>query len=80
MKIIYSKPYAYLIVENGSDWYLTFFTGGPVEIDICVKLNEQEKNDIEKSDSSISLLIEKFRKDKDSYNGRRVIPSVVPNK
>ncbi|WP_163832520.1 hypothetical protein [Spartinivicinus ruber] len=78
MKVIYSQPYSYLVVEKDSSWYLTFFTGGPVEIDICVKLNDQEITESNNNKESVKTLIEKFKKSPDTYQGRRVIPLVYP--
>jgi hypothetical protein len=42
MSVIFQKAYSYLLIQDGNDWYLTYFTGGPVDIDICVKLTEEE--------------------------------------
>ncbi len=42
MQTIFQKAYDYILVKENDEWFLTFFTGGPVEIDICVKLNDEE--------------------------------------
>lgn len=34
IKLIFKEPYSYLLIQNKDGWYLTFFTGGPVDIDI----------------------------------------------
>ena len=78
-KVIYSKPYSYLVIEHENRWYLTFFTGGPVELDICVELNPEERRLIEDNgESQIQELISSFSKNRDSIKNRRIVPSVRP--
>lgn len=78
MKVIFEKPYDYLLLEEDSQLYLTFFSGGPVEIDICVRLTEDEARSASQNVEGVEHLVEKFKTDKASYFGRRVIPSKYP--
>ncbi|HBO93621.1 MAG: hypothetical protein CMK83_13400 [Pseudomonadales bacterium] len=78
-KVLYSKPYSYLVIEKDQDLYLTYFTGGPVEIDICVKLTKDEKSVIDKEgEVSITKIIEALKSDRNEMLSRRVTPSVRP--
>ena len=78
-KVLYSKPYSYLVIEQDQDWYLTYFTGGPVEIDVCVKLIKDERLAIDKGgDPSIVKIIDMLKSDRNEMLSRRVTPSVRP--
>lgn len=78
-KVLYSKPYSYLVIEQDQDWYLTYFTGGPVEIDICVKLTKEERSTIDnEGEPSIVKIIEALKSDRNEMLSRRVTPSVRP--
>jgi len=78
MRVIEQKAYSYLLMEDSNDWYLTFFTGGPVEIDICVKLNQQEIEGIKNGELTASTLVQTFLGDQTKYESRRIIPSIRP--
>ncbi|WP_444919803.1 hypothetical protein ACJJID_12740 [Microbulbifer sp. CnH-101-G] len=80
MKIVFKEPYAYLLVQDDNNWYLTVFTGGPFEIDICVKFTEEEVNRVSSSQVEAAKLAQKFQQNRDLYKGRRVVPSVVPGR
>ncbi len=77
MNIIFQKAYSYLLIQDENSWYVTYFTGGPVEIDICVKLNEGEILQVSGDQKALEFLIKKFKSDRSSYEGRRVVPSVT---
>lgn len=78
-KVVFSKPYCYLIVEKYDVWYLTFFSGGPVEIDICVMLTKEERSTIDKEgEPSIIKIIDALKSDRNEMLSRRVAPSVRP--
>lgn len=78
MKVIFEEAYSYLLVQDGDDWYLTFFTGGPVELDICVKLDEDEIARVSGSQIETARLAQEFQQDRSRFKGRRVVPSVIP--
>ncbi len=80
MKIISEKPYSYFLVEDEGAWFLTYMSGGPFEIDNCVKLNDAEIKDLKNNPSYVIDLMESFKSDRSLYEGRRVIPSVRPNR
>lgn len=77
MSIIFQKPYSYLLVQNESGWYLTFFTGGPVEIDICVALLDEEVRQVANSQAAVEELISKYKSNRQLIEGRRIIPSII---
>ena len=78
MEVKFSEPYSHLLVKDNDDWYLIFFTGGPVELDICVKLNEEEIARVSGSEDQTVKLAREFQRDRSLYDGRRIIPSVLP--
>ena len=78
MKVIFEEAYSYLLVQDGDDWYLTFVTGGPVELDICVKLDEDEIARVSGSQIETARLAQEFQQDRSRFKGRRVVPSVIP--
>lgn len=80
MKVVFKEPYSYLLVQDGNDWYLTFFTGGPVELDICVRLNEGEVLRVCDNQDEAARLAQEFQQDRSLFEGRRVFPSVVPGR
>lgn len=77
MNIVFQKPYSYLLIQDESDWYLTYFTGGPVEIDICVKLTNEEIETVSLDQKAVEKLMARFKADRSLIEGRRVVPSVT---
>lgn len=78
MNVICEKPYQYLLVESEGEYFLTFFTGGPVEIDICVRLTDSEIKEVDENNGNVEKLVKLFKNNRSSFEGRRVIPSVLP--
>jgi hypothetical protein len=80
MIIISAKRYSYFLLEDDDGtWYLTYFTGGAFEIDICVKLTNNEIEQLKINPDFVNELVENFKKDKSIYENRRVIPSKRPS-
>ncbi len=77
MSVIFQKAYSYLLIQDGNDWYLTYFTGGPVEIDICVKLTEEEIKAVSTDQKATEELMARFKADRSLIKDRRIIPSVI---
>lgn len=77
MSVVFQKSYSYLLIQDGRDWYLTYFTGGPVEIDICVKLSKEEIEAVSSDQKAVEELISRFKADRSLIEGRRVVPSVI---
>lgn len=77
MKTIFEEAYNYILVKDGEDWYLTFFTGGPMVVDICVKLNAEEIAMVSSSKEETARLANSFQANRSLFEGRRVVPSVV---
>ena len=77
MKLVFRKSYAYLLFSEGADWYLTYFTGGPFEVDICVKLSQQEITRVSGNQTELEKLIVEFKANPSLFDGRRIIPSVT---
>lgn len=82
MKVIQKKRYSFFLLEDEEtqEWFLTFMTGGPFEVDICVKLSEDEVSSIKQEPEYVSELMKSFKSDRSLYEGRRVIPSKRPNR
>ncbi|WDE13514.1 hypothetical protein [Thalassomonas haliotis] len=80
MNIVSEKKYSYLLMEEDNEWYLTYLTGGAFEVDICVKLNNEEINKLKETPEFVGNLVENFKTDSSLYEGRRIIPSVRPNR
>ena len=78
MKVIYEEAYAFILVKDVDDYFLTFFTGGPVEIDICVRLTPEEVEKVSVSKAETAKLVETFQQNRELYKERRVVPSVIP--
>lgn len=81
MRVISAKRYSYFLLEDESDgiWYVTYFTGGPCEIDICVKLTEEEIKQLKEVPEFILVLVESFKENKSLYENRIIIPSKRPS-
>jgi len=77
MTVIFQKPYSYLLIQNKDDWYLTYFTGGPVEIDICVKLTDEEIDVVSTDQKAVENLMARFKADRSLIENRRIVPSVI---
>lgn len=77
MKTVFQEAYQYILVQDGEEWYLTFFTGGPMVVDICVKLTQEEIDRVSNSKEETSRLAKEFLRDRSLFEGRRIIPSVV---
>lgn len=77
MSIVFKEPYSFLLIQNGSEWFLTYFTGGPIELDICVQLNEEAIKLASTSREATEVLMARFKADKSLTEGRRIIPSFI---
>jgi hypothetical protein len=77
MSVIFQKAYSYLLIQDGNDWYLTYFTGGPVDIDICVKLTEEEIKAVSTDQKATEELMARFKANRSLIKDRRIIPSVI---
>jgi len=80
MRVLDSEPYSYILLERGEEWILTFLLGGPIERDVSVRLTDTEIAAVEAGDSSAADIVETFRADSSTYEGRRIMPTVWPAK
>ena len=80
MNIIYQEPYSFILIEEANQCYITYFTGGPVELDICVKLTPDEAKLAAISKEETLKLVEKFKSDRNLMLARRIIPSIRPKR
>ncbi|MFT6430255.1 MAG: hypothetical protein ACJAXR_001824 [Halopseudomonas sp.] len=78
MKIISEQAWSYVLFDNGTHWILTFLLGGPVEIDVSVRLEDDEIMKIKQDGSFLSQLLEKFKANRSHYRDREVRPPVWP--
>jgi hypothetical protein len=75
MKVIDEKKYNYIVLSDDKNWYLTFLSGGPVEIDYCICLTESEIKDIQNG-LEVKKIIQKLQGDRDQLIKRRILPSI----
>jgi hypothetical protein len=80
MKIIQEVRFHYVLMEDADEWYLTFMSGGPVEIDFCVKLNSDEVRRIKNNSQAVESIISDLKADTDTLMQRRVVPSIWPSR
>jgi len=78
MKIIKEEKWHYIWMEDAGEQYLTFMSGGPVEIDYSVKLTPAELQRIEKDPQAIDALIRELLSDHGKLLQRRIVPSKWP--
>ena len=71
MKVVFQKAYDYILIEDIDGCFLTFFTGGPVEIDICVQLNDEEIRKVCNSQEETEKLVRLFMSDRRLFEDRR---------
>jgi hypothetical protein len=80
MRVVKEVKWQYILMEDEGDYYLTFLSGGPVEIDYCVKLTPEERQRVEKDGADIQALIDELLADREKLHKRRIVPSRWPPK
>lgn len=80
MNVLDTEPYSYVLLDDDGEWILTFLLGGPVVRDVSVALTDDEVAAIQRGDRSAAALVETFRADASTYDGRRVRPPVWPGR
>lgn len=82
MRVLSEEKFSYYLLEDESDgaWYLTFMSGGVFEVDICVKLLDEEIEKIKRDEDNIKKIVRSFMDDSSLYANRRVIPSKRPER
>ncbi len=82
MRVLSEEKFSYYLLEDESDgvWYLTFMSGGVFEVDICVKLLDEEIEKIKRDEGNIKKIVRSFMDDSSLYENRRVIPSKRPER
>ena len=78
MQVVEENNFNYVLMKDGTGWYLTFLSGGPVEIDFCVKLSEEEIFAIRNKQKDVQQLIQSLQSDHDKLKMRRIVPSIWP--
>lgn len=80
VRVIDKRPYSYILFEADADWVLTFLLGGPMELDVSVKLTEGEVERINEDQNFIDKLISNLKKDKSHCESRKIVPAIWPSK
>ncbi|MFE8070089.1 hypothetical protein QQM79_03435 [Marinobacteraceae bacterium S3BR75-40.1] len=78
--MIKKKLYSYVLMDVDGEWVLTFLLGGPVELDVSVKLTDSEVEAIKSEDAAADRLVSEFKKDKSLYENRKIVPTIWPSK
>ncbi len=77
MSVVFQKAYSYSLFNYDDSWYLTYLTGGPMEVGISVHLTKDEIALVSSDQTALESLIKKFKADSSLYKGRRIVPSVT---
>lgn len=85
MRVLKEVPWWYILMEDGGALYLTFMSGGPVEIDFCVQLTPAEWQRIQGADTAIDgptieAIIWELLSDREELHRRRIVPSKWPGR
>ena len=80
MKVIAEKPWAYVLFDDGKDWVLTYLVGGAVEIDVSLRLSEEEIERLKAEPLAIESLVADAKVNRDRYEKREIRPGVWPKR
>ncbi|WP_440991725.1 hypothetical protein [Haloarchaeobius baliensis] len=78
MEVLEREPYSHVLLVRDGEWFLTFLVGRAVMRDVTVRLTPAEIAAVEAGESTTADLVETFRDDRSSYEGRRVTPPIRP--
>lgn len=80
MAVIAEKAWSYVLFDNGEDWILTFLIGGVVEIDVSVRLSNDEIAMIKADSTYVEILLASIKKNRSAFADREINPPVWPKK
>ena len=76
MQVIEEKKFCYVLMKDHTEYFLTFLSGGPAEIDFCVRLSDTEVNTIIKEKQSVRNIISNLQSNHEALLRRRIVPSI----
>lgn len=80
MKILVEKMFAYVLMDSGTDWILTFLIGGVAVTDVSIRLSAEEIAKIQNNATYLDTLVEYIKTHRVKYSQREIIPAVWPTR
>lgn len=80
MKVLAEKRCSYVLMDDGTNWILTFLIGGVVEIDVSIRLTAEEISMIKENPAYLDNLVDAARNKRAAYANREINPPVWPKK
>ncbi|MFZ6798955.1 hypothetical protein [Undibacterium sp. Di24W] len=78
MKIIAEQAWSHVLMDNGTDWILTYLIGGVVEIDVSIRLSKEEIAKIRDNPNYLEILLDAVKTNQVAYASRELHPPVWP--
>lgn len=78
MRVIAEQAWSHVLMDNGTDWILTYLIGGVVEIDVSIRLNTEEITKIKENPNFLEILVEAAKTNRAEYANREIYPPVWP--
>lgn len=78
MHVVAEKKWSYVLFDDGKGWILTYLIGGVVEVDISVRLTEQERDLIKADPANVDKLVETMKQHRRDFASREINPPVWP--
>jgi hypothetical protein len=78
MKVLAEKPWSHVLMDNGTDWILTYLIGGVVEIDVSIRLSKDEITKIQENPNYLEILLDAAKTNRVAYASREIHPPVWP--
>lgn len=78
MHVVAEKKWSYVLLDDGKGWVLTYLVGGVVEVDVSVRLTEQERDLIKADPANVEKLVETMKQHRRDFANREINPPVWP--
>lgn len=78
MSVIAEKRWSHVLFDDGKGWVLTLLIGGVVEVDVSIRLTNDEIDSIKRDGSFIERLVYEVRQHRDNFSAREISPPVWP--
>lgn len=78
MRVVAEKKWAYVVVDDGQGWILTYLIGGVIEVDISVRLTDEEADLIKLDPANVENLVEMMKKHRSAFSSREINPPIWP--
>lgn len=77
-KVISEKRWSYVLIDVDGMWVLTLLIGGVVEIDVSIKLTDEEIAAIRDDATFVEKIVESVKKNRAAFSGREIRPPIWP--